>query len=470
MKDAVRKDMKKKINLMKNDSGFTLVEILIAMAILALVIVPLMNLFVSSMQLNMTSKRRMNATVLGEDVMEAVKNNTIEELAYKFGYPNVDIIVETDADGNPTKTAKNFNLIDVDMLEGLNSDCMAQLYPTDGLEVPQAFEIIEPNTEHANIKSENGGVSYTFDEEGNAVSADGKYYFCIKGMEIQKNKEKYDALVCIDAAPYRAVAGATVAPGDHKYNSQPVVDVETVGDENNAAFPMRDMDDDALSVLKLKDPTLTEDGLYRTITMDIMSVGDSTKVTLTFNYTGKTAAATNTYVPEPETIFNETENELKNVFLFFNPIYASRSGDMHDEIFINNKNDLPVNVYLVKQETIPSTSLQVAEALYKMNVAVKEGSSKEKPSTQIFTNLDKNLAAAYSDTFDADVDQVTYSYNGIKGSVAKNKLHHDLTNTKTEDRYFDVTVRIYKSSDVTGYNFPDSKGKIVYEINGSTQE
>lgn len=462
--------MKKNNNLMKNNSGFTLVEILIAMAVLAIVIVPLMNLFVSSLQLNMTSKKRMNATVLGEDMMEAVKNNTIEELAYKFSYPDVDIVTETDAEGNPIATAKNFNLMDVGMLAGLDADSLAQLYPTDGLDTPESFEVIEPNSENANITSESGGVSYVFDEKGNAVSEGGKYYFCVKGLEIQKNKDTYDALISIDASPYRAAAGATVGAADHKYNSQPVVDVATVGDENNAAFPMRDMDDDAFEVLKLKDPTMTEDNLYRTITMDIVKSGDSVKVTLSFEYAGKTATATNTFVPEPETIYNETEKELKNIFLFFNPLYASRAGDMHDEIFINNKNDLPVNVYLVKQETIPSSSLQVAESLYKINVGVKEASTKEKPATQIFTNLDKNLAAAYSELFDPDVDQVTYSYNGIKGSVAKNRLHHDLTNTKTEDRYFDVNVRIYKSSDVTDYSFPDSKGKIVYEINGSTQE
>lgn len=56
----------------KNNKGFTLVEILIAVSILAIVVVPLLANFVSSSKVNSESKKVLNGTAVAQNIMEGI--------------------------------------------------------------------------------------------------------------------------------------------------------------------------------------------------------------------------------------------------------------------------------------------------------------------------------------------------------------------------------------------------------------
>ena len=72
---GMREDNKKK------NSGFTLVEVLVAVAILAVISIPIIQSFVSVAQVNGKARRRMIANTIAESLMEACKSTSMLEIA-----------------------------------------------------------------------------------------------------------------------------------------------------------------------------------------------------------------------------------------------------------------------------------------------------------------------------------------------------------------------------------------------------
>ena len=71
----------------KQNKGFTLVEVLIAITILAIIVAPLLHAFVTASRTNAKAKQLMKATTLAQNVMEETKANSLEEIARQFnGY------------------------------------------------------------------------------------------------------------------------------------------------------------------------------------------------------------------------------------------------------------------------------------------------------------------------------------------------------------------------------------------------
>ena len=74
----------------RNNSGFTLVELMIAIAILGVIVGPFMHSFVTAARTNAKAQQIQNATMLATNLMEEVKANDMEDLAFQFNYPTRD--------------------------------------------------------------------------------------------------------------------------------------------------------------------------------------------------------------------------------------------------------------------------------------------------------------------------------------------------------------------------------------------
>lgn len=70
----------------KKNSGFTLVEVLVAVAILAVVTIPIIQSFVSVAQVNGKARRRLSGVTVAESIMEACKSMPLTEFAAQCGY------------------------------------------------------------------------------------------------------------------------------------------------------------------------------------------------------------------------------------------------------------------------------------------------------------------------------------------------------------------------------------------------
>ena len=68
----------------RNHKGFTLVELLIAVVILAVVVIPLINNFVLSAKINQKSKKVMNGTSMMQNVMEGMNAYAVEDIVKSF--------------------------------------------------------------------------------------------------------------------------------------------------------------------------------------------------------------------------------------------------------------------------------------------------------------------------------------------------------------------------------------------------
>ena len=70
-----------------NNSGFSLVELLIAVTILAIIVIPLMHLFVTSTKINVKSRETLRSTTIAQDIMEGCKAYDVPELQEQFNHP-----------------------------------------------------------------------------------------------------------------------------------------------------------------------------------------------------------------------------------------------------------------------------------------------------------------------------------------------------------------------------------------------
>lgn len=91
-------------------SGFTLVEVLIAVAILSIISIPIMQSFVSTAQVNGEARRRLAANTIAETLMESCKSLSLTRVAQQFDTANgssTGITVITDSDGSAFKGRAN---------------------------------------------------------------------------------------------------------------------------------------------------------------------------------------------------------------------------------------------------------------------------------------------------------------------------------------------------------------------------
>lgn len=88
-------------NSRKLNSGFTLIEVIIAVIILAIISIPLVRSFASAAQTSGKAAIKMKATTAAENLMEDIKGMTLEQVISKYGVgansnPSKDIVYDSD--------------------------------------------------------------------------------------------------------------------------------------------------------------------------------------------------------------------------------------------------------------------------------------------------------------------------------------------------------------------------------------
>lgn len=158
-----------------SNAGFSLVEILIAVTILAIIVIPLLHMFVTSTRINVKSRQMQRATTVAQDIMEGLKAYNLEEVRAQFAPP-----------------------------EGVSPS--TYYYPSNG------FYVLNTNLIQGGVRE--------ITELGPDVTGEEVYYFGIENLKIQGGE--YDALIKLDASTYGANSkevanslGATPAAGAH---------------------------------------------------------------------------------------------------------------------------------------------------------------------------------------------------------------------------------------------------------------
>lgn len=481
MKSATRRQQNK-------NAGFSLVELLVAVAILSIIMIPLLHMFLSSTRVNVKSRERLRATTLAQDVMEGLKAYSVDELKEQFENP---------IDG--------FYVIDEQLIKG------------------SVREDVEREV------AEN-------DLDGDGKADPGVYYFVMSDVQMQGTA--CDALIKIDGRGYRDdyAAGSDytehekVLDGTRKLNNDQISKISAVDLKKDAVF----REDPLVRQRMLKEVNeyyytkdggdVTADGwlwyedgwfLPDTLLSGAGGVSGERKITISITDSGSVDEEGNVIGQAAITYehFNWMRGSEKypddgskrygvadehgtalqdyimtttftsgNVYLFYYPLY----GNGKDSIVIENEINVPLRIYLVKQIddttageladfTMTDAQLNIAEAQkYHAEVDVTNAAKNcTVENTKIRTNLGFNIV---NDAFLTGEGAIKKANNQVKfklNNSFNNQMNiFDLAGIRNSDLgkaggndditelIYDVTVTIYREG-AAALAFDETSDEVV---------
>ena len=439
-------EQKGKSQQLNKNAGFSLLELLIAVTILAIITIPMLHMFVTSARINGKSRITLRATVLAQDIVEGLKAYHIEEIQEQFN------------------DVEDFEMLNASVIAG---DC------TYSEDVDRE-------------KTENGE-----DPADPSKAKPGKYYFVLRNAKLENSK--FDVLISVDATGY--VEGATPTKHDSYLNTSDVAKVAST--EKNSGYTQKKQWIDSMHeeiLEKIKDsnnlgiPESAQDfnivGLSYKRTIHIKLYDDGTIIddegnTITktnamiyyvydFSYGGKSYTFYYPSVGDPNPCGNFEGN---NFYLFYYPLYGAET----DKIVFECKQSKALNLYIAKQvdETMSDTELNAAENSYKAVVNIEDLS---KDHFTIRTNLGTNIV---NDTFLESIHgnakipgQVTYQQNGATmvnklniydlGGIRDKEHGADGDNDAITEFIYDIVVEVYEQG-AADTGFPSDMRKVTFD-------
>lgn len=432
----------------RNNSGFTLVELMIAIAILVIIAGPFMRSFVTAARTNAKAQQVQNATILATNIMEEVKANSMGDLAFQFNYPKRD-------DENHTSR--------FDVMSSYTAAYELRMHEGSLQNVTKYLENGNANnreyvTSSVLYKTYRTNIEDDYEFLGQEL---GRYYFVMEGLKA--GATEYDALITMNANGYKTV-------DDKGYNDKPIVAIESL-DVLEDAFYVQDTDQDTYYAEQIAEAANADTnavlrGMSRKITVDIEKENLLNRVYVTYEY--KYGAYSRTV---SNLIYNNSEApnySLKSIYLFYLPNYNSNL----EEIVINNDDNVEATVYVIKQrnDSMNDALLETKESSYRSRVSVKENVSTFQFSThRAYLTIRSNLGTNLYDN-EPENEQVMYKYTGANGQFQENTPYvnkvlgvNKLDGSSEKDRIYEVTVEIYKKGEAAN----KFAGEPVAKITGS---
>ena len=436
----------------QDNRGMTLVELLIAIVILAIITVPLLHAFVSSARVNLDSRKRSRLTTVAQDVMEGLRADSLAELAEEFNYPDVAV------------PGKGFHVMSRKLINGGSGGISENRCTIDANGGVTGLTWVDPLDSDADNNPSTvpiaGSLSYNFVPRDGSIAgrSDGKFYFTMENVTVEDpGSANYlvDVLVKADAAPYRE--SGSVSGDEAKHNKSTLVSIDDMNERCDYLF--------YIDLNKLIDNNCPGLGLT---TRDVYC-----KIDLTLNTTYATVMdlevrRITTPLSGPA-LFTEhtqiTKTEARNIYLLYEPTYTYKTNnpppnpDHCDVISFTNNTTDKVNFFVVKQYDSSQAEIRTNLESYENNYRCKVNIHDPGNNTLVRTNLDYNLNdIAYNsgtlirmDTTGRTpcVRQSSYTYNGSPlSSTEEAKFFTAMGGGKTTDRLYDVTVYIYEEGSI----------------------
>lgn len=353
---------------LNKNAGFSMLELLIAVTILAIITIPMLHMFVTSARINGKSRITLRATVLAQDIVEALKAYHIEEIQDQFN------------------GVEDFEMLNASVIAG---DCT---YTED-----VAREIAENP-----------------DPDDSSKAKPGRYYFILRNAKLENSK--FDVLISVDATGY--VEGTTSTKHDSYLNTSDVAKVASMNKNTDASYEQSAlMNEAALSRAQLELEIPGENVTYktagltceRTFTVTFKDAGtvtdkegitkQKTEAFVTCKYEFSYGGETYTYIPDGMAGVDDAGNTGlpcgsftgRNFYFFYYPLYDATTDKLiFDGTAAGWTKDEPMNLYIAKQTdtTLTDMDLNKAETSYKPVVNVLAAGSE---TFRIFTNLGVNL-------------------------------------------------------------------------------
>ncbi len=480
----------------KDNSGFTLVELLIAIAIIAIVLTPLYSNFRQSTYLNGKAKLAMDATNMASNLMEGLSAYTPEEIILGFysndsvdgsipGRHNTlnimpnEVTVAEYGDLVPVSGGFTKGFITSDLVLGLGS------YDYTGANYAQSrgATASKPSIEQLKIKE----------------SPSGKYYFYAKG--VHQARGTYDIVVELDTTHETGFSGdlnedgvidSTEVYGINDYESAQIINVnplfdgvytENISQRQNAAAALLAKKTNPWVNLEATD---LYPGMTRTLEVNIekdpatgfvsvivydhyeilsnFSTPDNQWVDIGNVFAGQTLRYTTT----GKLIFDGStyQQDPRSMYIYYNGNYYSSNTKYLDKFVINNSDDVPLDIYLVRIKSSETTDVLEATYASELNIPdpdflniysnlrdnilkkETENEANRKDCRRCLTTIDGSTVYSLPDT---DYDAVVHDTGGVK--------------KETEDRMYSVKMYVYDEG-AADAGFPEDM--LVTEFSGSS--
>lgn len=404
--------------LNKSEKGFTLVELLVSITILAIIVVPVLTAFISSANANSRAKRKLEATTAAQNVMENIKAVGVKayldslkigtaESGYTYAAPDAQGIYTLD---NSSETAA-------------------------GVLVPQ--QVI--NNRSFRFKAVFSPAAFS-NESGTGYN--------------DASLANIDNMNVLQDAFYVSGEDADQKIVDEYFSMPNITNTYTT-------------------------ETAIINALSREIDITILHTGDEdtgiTKVRVDCIYKLDNNAATTKTVSS--TVYDNSDivnGKLRSVYLFYTPLYAIKNAAAKDTIKVFNNttssetkpSSISAKVYLVKQRT--TDAQEVFESTYKVNLEVDEINPDQpvawsppddyRAFTTILTNIGTNML---TDLKTEQFDSILFkSGSQSLNLIEKNKKYLGITTMEDASK----VTRLYQ---ITIDVFTEGSEESVYTMTGT---
>ena len=387
-----------------NNKGFSLVELLIATVILAIIVAPLLHSFVTAAHTTVRSRQIGDATLVSENIAEMVEATSLTQL---FNEPD------------PSK-----------YFAGATEK---KLYSYDG---STYTEITNPGTANC-------------------------YYLGVKG--VQAGSSTFNAMIKLDANVYRNGSSGINDVDITDYSNMDAVYAQSRDADDPDQLGWASFQDKANALHADWSPSSAEP--VRTITLEVTKAEGKIYARLHFDYqytyrytvvdelTGEAQSYTNTL--DSDTIsydllaqgysLEANGGKLPSIYVMYYPLYED-AGDTNDIIRIENEIAEPFKLFLVKERDVDLSG----ELQYHASVAqyVPAGTAAEDFAV-VYSNIREDLSNDLNRSPLAGVNYRIYrgDYFSRMGYFAGE--HGDLVSKSDRNRIYEVTVQIFDAADNT---------------------
>ena len=410
----------------RRNRGFSLVELLVAMIILAIVVTPLLRSFVVAARTNAKARKVIQANTSVQNLMEEIK-----------GDPLADVL----------RAVNGFN-------KDEKGETIHVSLPSSG------FEAVLNGGSYTAVSAANSAVSaITETDAGGTVivtgstftpNSSGEYHVVLDG--ITNGHSTYDALLTLTADSSKTLDNPDILSMNRKdcgYYLQPgeqSINAASVFADSNASYKSANPDlnissrsaDEMLSTMtRQMTVDITKDNASGYVTVNLKSVYDCGA--------GLTDPA-DRKIEENNLVFNNygSGQDMKNVYIYYYPLYNS-GPSARDSIIINNTSNLDVGVYLIcMRDTATATAF--LESNYKADLELQETD-----------------AAAFHTRVCTNVDSSHFTINDHNTGL--NLALKDLGNTTSEEVLYRVNVELLNHNDASFTT--DGAGNRVFTLNAA---
>ena len=368
-----------------SDKGFSLIEIIIAIAILAIITLPLLNAFVTSSRMNALSRNKLLAIETGKNIMEELKGYNLADII-KLGSPN---ITSPTIFGNTGFEELDYN--------------------------PSTHKYVVATTK--SLRQSHTGRDYDF-----YPKAGGKYYFYLKNIEGEGFTT--NALITVSKPSITADNIDKITP----VSTDKDILIDATLSAGDAATKMIN---DPLLSSSVKH-NVSAGTLRREIHITVTGT-DIVTVKTEFNYYVNGSTSPVTGLSDLRTEESDSpKDELRSIYLFLSP-WNNSMGD--EKIVIDNALNKKFKLYIVKQETENPGNKMVT-------VEVRDGNINfaDKSPVKVFTNVEgTNFRCIYyrnSQPYTTDKIDVNMSLVESKSADEVNSFA----------RLYDIEVKVFNSN------------------------